>query len=166
MVSEMDTRLPKIGAMVYNFETRELPSNSYLNLGGPYGKFVPFIIAGDGGFGEHKQLNWTNLYLLNKLGNNIDAETGQVIDQINMEKDMEKIKNLLQRLPYELRKLLEGYETENQVEILNDLRRNVDFKIYELRREIRDLKEDMRDLKIGIREILERLDRKDIFRGY
>lgn len=157
----MAYRLPLAGVRTSNYEPRELPSNSYLNLGAPYGKFVPFIIAGEGGFGEHKQLNWTNLFLLNKLGSHIDRDHEEVIDQIKVEKDVEKIKELIKRLPREIAEHLDGHETHEQVEILTDLSRNMDQRMSYLSREIRRLRSDLGEVMQGIREIRETLDRKE-----
>lgn len=52
---------------------------------------MPFIIAGEGGFGEFKQLNCTNLFLLNKLGRDIDNNHDEVIDHIKVEQDVENV---------------------------------------------------------------------------
>lgn len=157
----MAYRLPLAGVRASNYEARELPSNSYLDLGGPYGKFVPFIIAGEGGFGEHKQLNWTNLFLLNKLGSDIDRDHQEVIDQIKAEKDVEKIKELIERLPREIAEHLEGHETHEQVEILADLSRNMDQRMSYLSREIRHLRSDLGQVMQGIGEIREALARME-----
>lgn len=157
----MAYRLPPAGPRTYNYEPRELPSNSYLNPGALYGKFVPFIIAGEGGFGEHKQLNWTNLFLLNKLGSHIDRDHEEVIDQIKVEKDVEKIKELIRQLPREIAEHLEGHETHDQVEILTDLRRNMDQRISHLSGQIRHLRSDIGEMMQAIREIREALDRKE-----
>ncbi|XBH59649.1 hypothetical protein VPH35_114352 [Triticum aestivum] len=130
----MAYRLPLAGVRTSNYEARELPSNSYLDLGGPYGKFVPFIIAGEGGFGEHKQLNWTNLFLLiKKLGSDIDS-------------DHVEIKELIKRLPREISEQLEGLETHEQVEILTEIRR---------------LRSDLGEVMKGIGEIRGALDRME-----
>jgi uncharacterized protein YpuA (DUF1002 family) len=157
----MAYRLPLAGPRTYNYEPRELPSNSYLNLGAPYGKFVPFIIAGEGGFGEHKQINWTNLFLLNKLGGNINTDHEEVINQIKAEKDLEKIKELIKRLPREIAEHLEGHETDEQVETLKDLSKNMDERMSSLGREIRRLKRDMGEVMQGIQQIREALDKKE-----
>ncbi|KAM3297350.1 hypothetical protein ACQJBY_039297 [Aegilops geniculata] len=151
--------LPLAGVRTSNYEARELPSNSYLNLGGPYGKFVPFIIAGEGGFGEHKQLNWTNLFLLNKLGSDIDSDHVEVINQIKVEKDVEKIKELIKRLPREISEQLEGHETHEQVNILTGLSRNMDQRMSCLTTEIRHLRSDLGQVMQGIGEIRGSLDR-------
>uniref|UniRef100_R7WBU9 Uncharacterized protein n=1 Tax=Aegilops tauschii TaxID=37682 RepID=R7WBU9_AEGTA len=130
----MAYRLPLAGVRTSNYEARELPSNSYLDLGGPYGKFVPFIIAGEGGFGEHKQLTWTNLFLLiKKLGSDIDS-------------DHVEIKELIKRLPREISEQLEGLETHEQVEILTEIRR---------------LRSDLGEVMKGIGEIRGALDRME-----
>ncbi|XP_044952642.1 uncharacterized protein LOC123420454 [Hordeum vulgare subsp. vulgare] len=157
----MAYRLPQAGVRTSNFERRELPSNSYLDLGGPYGKFVPFIIAGEGGFGEHKQLNWTNLFLLNKLGSDIGSDHDEVINQIKVEKDVEKIKELIKRLPREISEQLEGHETHEQVAILADLSRNMDQRMSYLSTEIRRLRSDLGEAMQGIREIREALARME-----
>ncbi|CAL5037127.1 unnamed protein product [Urochloa decumbens] len=154
----------KIGATIYNLDTVRLPPSSYLNLGGGYAKLLPFIVAGEGGSAEHKMLNWTNSFLLSKLGH-IDDDSHDVINQINGEGDINKIKQLIMKLPDEIKEHLEGYETEEQVRILNNMRRSMDKRITSLERDIRDLREDMRDVMQGIREIKDKLDRMNRSQG-
>uniref|UniRef100_A0A0E0MHS6 Uncharacterized protein n=1 Tax=Oryza punctata TaxID=4537 RepID=A0A0E0MHS6_ORYPU len=151
---------PRIGARCYNFEPRELPSNSYITyIQGTYGKFAPFIIHGEGGFGEHKQLNWTNLFLLNKLGHHgVDDE---FIDEINREKDPQKIEKMIRRLPAEIARYLEGRECKEQVEFLNGLRSNMDTKMHDVKVQVRELREEVKEMKRAMKEILDALDRME-----
>lgn len=144
--------LPKIEPRVYNFEPRELPSNSYLPIGSSiYGKFAPFFCLGEGGLGEHKQLNWTNLYLINKLGSTIDEQTCKIIDKINSAACKEKIEELIKELPTEIQRLIKQYDDLNmKIIALNQLEKSLETQIIDIKLELKEIKLMLKEIKFGL----------------
>lgn len=143
----MSKDYPKIEPQVYNFVARDLPTNSYIPLGTTnYGDFAPFVLYGPGGFLEHKQLNWTNLYLLNKLGSVVDRETGEVIDEICKTTDQKKIEKLqkLQKLMQQQKNLSEKIET------LKQLDKSIHIQMLELKTELKEIKNSLEELRKGL----------------
>lgn len=148
----MSKDYPKIEAKVYNFVGTDLPTNSYIPLGTTnYGDFAPFVLYGPGGFLEHKQLNWTNLYLLNKLGSAVDKETGEVIDEICKTTDQKKIEKLIQKLPENLQKLMQQQKNlSEKIETLKQLDKSIHIQLLELKTELKEIKNSLEELRKGL----------------
>lgn len=51
----------------YIIKPEHLSPESYKILATEYGEAIPFIIAGPAGLAEHKQLNWLNLFITDRL---------------------------------------------------------------------------------------------------
>ncbi|WCJ41937.1 hypothetical protein M5689_022772 [Euphorbia peplus] len=64
----MSRLLPEAKVQVQSIEASKLPSGSYRARGFHQGRFQAFEVFGDSEIHGNNQLNWTNLFLLNKLG--------------------------------------------------------------------------------------------------
>ena len=62
------SKLPVAAVAVQQIEPPRLPISSYRQRGHQFGRFQPFEVWGDADAWGNNQLNWTNLFLLNKLG--------------------------------------------------------------------------------------------------
>ena len=62
------SKLPLAAVAVQQIEPSRLPISSYRQRGHRFGRFQPFEVWGDADAWGNNQLNWTNLFLLNKLG--------------------------------------------------------------------------------------------------
>ncbi|WCJ20711.1 hypothetical protein M5689_002927 [Euphorbia peplus] len=61
-------KLPEADVKVQTIEAVRLPASSYRMRGHTYAKLQPFEVWDDNDHNGNNQLNWTNLFLLKKLG--------------------------------------------------------------------------------------------------
>lgn len=137
--------LPKLDAKVYHFQKHELPSSSFIPPETPlFGKFVPFILLGEGGLGEHKQLNWTNLYLVQNLGHNLSPHESQILNEIKLESDLKKIQELITKLPERIQNVLAGADKPQA--LVDMFSMNTPMLIMQLSKEIALLRRDIQSI--------------------
>lgn len=137
----MATKVPKVEPRVYNFRVDELPSNSVEPINSPhYAKCIPFFALGEGGLGEHKQLNWLNLYLINHLGYLPDKTTIDQIASLGKNPSKEQLERLIEELPERIQEILSKTEPEQKYDRLIEFTKTMDEKMYEIKRETKELK--------------------------
>ncbi|KAK5787170.1 hypothetical protein PVK06_041823 [Gossypium arboreum] len=167
--------LKSLDTRKYDLKSCELPISSYRDLGAGYGEFIPYILAGTGGFQEHKQLNWLNLFIstkllefsnrFKKLGETLDESTREITNRIKLKEkqnDMEGIKQEMAKLPENLARMLSDIDDkthriehmecsmEENMYKINKGQIKIMEELRDLKREIKELKEDVKEVKIKI----------------
>nr|AAA79871.1 ORF I [Cassava vein mosaic virus] len=136
----------------YKVNTQKLPIDSYIQYGGfTYANFTPYIIHGDDGFGEHKQLNWTNKLLWNKLGK-LNIKDTQILMQNNISEEQHN-----ELISLEAQKIARE-NLADRINYLQNINTSIDFKLWKMNKEnlerqelllrqINELKEEIKSLK-------------------
>ncbi|XP_047250513.1 golgin subfamily A member 6-like protein 22 [Capsicum annuum] len=122
----------------YKINENRLPLDSYLKYP-PYthATFMPYVVSGDAGFAEHRQLNWTNKLLWNKFGklSTRDKEVLLKPDHIisNKEKDI---------LSEEAKRII-NEKLEDRKKYIQELDQSLDYKLWKQQKENEEMKKDL-----------------------
>ena len=123
----METKLPPSTIAVQDIRKEELPDSSYRWSTAQFGKFIPFVTLGNEALWSSDQLNWTNLYLINKFGEyrQISTEDAKILNEINEIRilnmtNKERLAQLGQQLS---REFTEVKLLINQTQTLEDLQK-------------------------------------------
>ncbi|QIE08169.1 coat protein [Epiphyllum virus 4] len=143
----------------YKVNETKLPIDSYIKYPPfTHAAFTPYIVAGDAGSAEHKQLNWTNKILWNKLGT-LTTKDKEILGQtVLTEKDK-------QQLSSEARKVI-NEAFEDRVKYISQIDHTIDYKIWtvqqEQQKQTRLLLEKLQELRIEINKLQQKQKEAEI----
>nr|UYE92288.1 Coat protein/Movement Protein [Sweet potato collusive virus] len=154
-----------IGQHVYKISENKLPINSFLKWPGyTHATFTPYVVIGDAGDYPHRQLNWTNKFLWNKLGNLNNNDINILRKPIITEEDKKELSE-------EAKKIIDE-KFEDRIKYLKNINQTLDLKWFKfeqeqnkkteelldtikiLNKELKQLKEEIKNIKKKNEEII------------
>lgn len=135
---------------VYKINENRLPIDSYLKYPPfTHAAFIPYVVSGDAGFAEHRQLNWTNKLLWNKLGK-LTKNEKIILNKPSLSEEDKK------QLSVEANKIAnENYNDRKRY--LQELEESLDYKLFKMKKEqekqIDGLKNTIEELKKELKEL-------------
>lgn len=154
--------IPRSTLQRVQIESSRLPIGSYINRGLLYGVFQPFEILGENNVYGNWQHNWTNLYLLNKLGTPDElalAHLGTLLQQPNINQEiLNEIKKIGESLSYEFSTLKSAIQLVKGSTDLDEIKRLIqNLQPVQTGNQIKDIEVRLQKIEMNIQKIMEKL---------
>ncbi|QZH55166.1 coat protein [chicory mosaic cavemovirus] len=162
MSSDKEFSTLKIEEHIYKVIEGKLPIDSYIKFPPfTYASFIPYVIYGDTGSVEHKQLNWTNKLLWNKLGQFSSKDKELLQKEVITQKEKEL-------LSYNAKQII-NEQLYDRIKYMKEVDQSIDYKIFKIKQDIEKqnfkILENIKELQKEIRNLRKEKEQQPIITG-